>query len=65
MISTLGDLHRWARDVAIGKLLTPAAQKQRARFIPEPGLKNVGDASRSRASMAGSVTKDLSPATKV
>lgn len=37
MISTLGDLHRWARDVATGKLLTPATQKQRLRFIAPPG----------------------------
>jgi D-alanyl-D-alanine carboxypeptidase len=34
MISTLGDLHRWARDVATGKLLTPASQRQRLRFNP-------------------------------
>ncbi len=33
MISTLGDLHRWARDVATGKLLSPASQRQRLRFI--------------------------------
>lgn len=42
MISTLGDLHRWAGDVATGKLLTPAAQKQRVRFIAVPGFRNVG-----------------------
>jgi D-alanyl-D-alanine carboxypeptidase len=34
MISTLGDLHRWARDVAIGRLVTPASQRQRLRFNP-------------------------------
>ena len=33
MISTLGDLRRWARDVATGKLLTRATQKARIRFI--------------------------------
>jgi len=37
MVSTLGDLHRWARDVATGSLLTRATQKQRLRFIPAPG----------------------------
>jgi D-alanyl-D-alanine carboxypeptidase len=42
MISTLGDLRRWARDVATGKLLTTATQRQRARFIPEPGARLVG-----------------------
>jgi D-alanyl-D-alanine carboxypeptidase len=42
MVSTLGDLHRWARDVATGKLLTRATQKQRLRFIPVPGVKNYG-----------------------
>jgi D-alanyl-D-alanine carboxypeptidase len=42
MISTLEDLHRWARDVATGKLLTPATQKQRLRFIAVPGLRGVG-----------------------
>jgi D-alanyl-D-alanine carboxypeptidase len=31
-ISTLGDLHRWARAVGTGALLTPAAQ--RARLVP-------------------------------
>ncbi len=36
MISTLGDLHRWARDVATGNLLTRATQQQRLRFIPLP-----------------------------
>ena len=33
MVSTLGDLRRWARAVATGKLLSPATQKQRLRFI--------------------------------
>lgn len=42
MISTLGDLHRWARDVATGKLLTPATQKQRLRFIAPPGRTGFG-----------------------
>jgi D-alanyl-D-alanine carboxypeptidase len=41
MISTLEDLHRWARDVATGKLLTPASQKQRLRFIAT-GVSHVG-----------------------
>lgn len=34
MVSTLGDLHRWARAVATGELLSRATQKQRLRFIP-------------------------------
>jgi D-alanyl-D-alanine carboxypeptidase len=34
VISTLGDLHRWARAVGTGALLTPATQ--RARLIPNP-----------------------------
>jgi D-alanyl-D-alanine carboxypeptidase len=34
MISTLGDLHAWAKIVATGELLTPATQKQRERFLP-------------------------------
>ena len=33
MVSTLGDLRRWARVVATGKLLSRATQKQRLRFI--------------------------------
>jgi D-alanyl-D-alanine carboxypeptidase len=41
MISTLGDLHRWARDVATGKLLSPASQRQRLRFNPT-GVRHVG-----------------------
>jgi len=32
MVSTLGDLHRWARMVATGKLLSRATQRQRIRF---------------------------------
>jgi D-alanyl-D-alanine carboxypeptidase len=34
MVSTLGDLHRWARAVATGRLLSRATQKQRLRFLP-------------------------------
>jgi D-alanyl-D-alanine carboxypeptidase len=41
MISTLGDLHRWARDVATGRLLTPASQRQRLRFNAT-GVRHVG-----------------------
>jgi D-alanyl-D-alanine carboxypeptidase len=36
MISTLGDLHTWARDVATGRLLTKAMQHRRERFLPIP-----------------------------
>jgi D-alanyl-D-alanine carboxypeptidase len=41
MISTLDDLHRWARDVATGKLLTPASQQQRLRFNAT-GVRHIG-----------------------
>jgi D-alanyl-D-alanine carboxypeptidase len=34
MVSTLGDLHRWARAVATGTLLSRATQRQRLRFLP-------------------------------
>jgi D-alanyl-D-alanine carboxypeptidase len=34
MISTLDDLHTWVPDVATGKLLTPATQRQRLQFLP-------------------------------
>lgn len=37
MISTLDDLHKWARDLATGSLLTPAAQRQREQFRTAPG----------------------------
>jgi D-alanyl-D-alanine carboxypeptidase len=42
MISTLSDLHAWARDVATGRLLTPATQRQRERFLPIRGLAGAG-----------------------
>jgi D-alanyl-D-alanine carboxypeptidase len=34
MISTLEDLHIWARDLATGTLLSPATQRERERFLP-------------------------------
>jgi D-alanyl-D-alanine carboxypeptidase len=36
MVSTLDDLHIWARDLATGKLLTPATQREREQFLPAP-----------------------------
>jgi D-alanyl-D-alanine carboxypeptidase len=36
MVSTLDDLGVWARDLATGALLTPAAQEQREQFLPAP-----------------------------
>lgn len=42
MISKLGDLHLWARDAATGRLLTPATQRERLRFIAIPGAHGVG-----------------------
>jgi D-alanyl-D-alanine carboxypeptidase len=32
MVSTADDLHIWARDLATGKLLSPAAQREREKF---------------------------------
>jgi D-alanyl-D-alanine carboxypeptidase len=34
MISTVDDLHIWARDLATGKLLSPSAQREREKFLP-------------------------------
>jgi D-alanyl-D-alanine carboxypeptidase len=36
MISTLDDMRVWARDLALGKLLSPAMKKERDRFLPAP-----------------------------
>lgn len=36
MISTLGDLERWAYALGTGELLTPALQRQRVSFPPGP-----------------------------
>lgn len=36
MISTLEDLRVWARDLALGKLISPAMKKERDRFLPAP-----------------------------
>jgi D-alanyl-D-alanine carboxypeptidase len=38
LISTLGDLHRWARVAATGKLLSRATQRQRTQFIQIPTI---------------------------
>lgn len=37
MISTLDDLRTWTRDVAAGKLVKPATQRDRLQFLPAPG----------------------------
>ena len=42
MISTVADLHHWAREVATGTLLSRATQRQRTKFIAIPGVRNVG-----------------------
>src|SRR5918993_6041643 len=34
MISTLDDLRVWARDFALGKLISPAMKRERDRFLP-------------------------------
>jgi D-alanyl-D-alanine carboxypeptidase len=36
MISTLDDMRVWARDLAMGKLLSPAMKRERNRFLPAP-----------------------------
>jgi D-alanyl-D-alanine carboxypeptidase len=36
MISTLDDMRAWARDFAMGKLLSPAMKRERDRFLPAP-----------------------------
>jgi D-alanyl-D-alanine carboxypeptidase len=36
MISTLDDMRAWTRDLAIGKLLSPAMKRERDRFLPAP-----------------------------
>jgi D-alanyl-D-alanine carboxypeptidase len=36
MISTLDDLRVWARDLAIGKLISPAMKRERDQFLPAP-----------------------------
>jgi D-alanyl-D-alanine carboxypeptidase len=36
MISTLEDLRIWAHDLATGKLLKPATQREREQFLPAP-----------------------------
>ena len=36
MISTLDDMRVWARDFAMGKLISPAMKRERDRFLPAP-----------------------------
>jgi D-alanyl-D-alanine carboxypeptidase len=36
MVSTLDDLHVWARSLATGKLLSPAGQREREQFLLAP-----------------------------
>src|SRR5262245_29100876 len=36
MISTLDDMRVWTRDLAVGKLLSPAMKRERDRFLPAP-----------------------------
>jgi D-alanyl-D-alanine carboxypeptidase len=37
MISTLDDLRVWTRDLAIGKLISPAMKQEQQQFLPAPG----------------------------
>jgi D-alanyl-D-alanine carboxypeptidase len=41
MVSTLGDLSRWARAVATGQLLSGATQRQRLRFIATTDIRGL------------------------
>ena len=36
MISTLDDMRVWARDLAMGKLISPAMKRERHQFLPAP-----------------------------
>jgi D-alanyl-D-alanine carboxypeptidase len=36
MISTLDDMRVWARDLAIGKLISPAMKREQQQFLPAP-----------------------------
>ncbi len=36
MISTLDDMRIWARDLALGKLISPAMKKEQQQFLPAP-----------------------------
>ncbi len=36
MISTLDDMQVWARELAIGKLLSPAMREEQQQFLPAP-----------------------------
>jgi D-alanyl-D-alanine carboxypeptidase len=38
MISTLDDMRVWVRDLAIGKLISPAMKRERDQFLPAPPL---------------------------
>src|SRR5207248_2197379 len=42
MISDLHDLHRWAKVLATGTLLSPATQAEREKFITVPGFDGDG-----------------------
>ncbi|WP_405014425.1 serine hydrolase domain-containing protein [Kitasatospora sp. NBC_01539] len=42
VISDLHDLHRWAKVVATGTLLTPETQAEREKFITVPGFDGAG-----------------------
>ena len=55
MISTLDDLRVWTRDLALGKLLSPAMKRERDRFLPAPRKARARYmASRSKTRTAGS-----------
>ena len=36
MISTLDDMRVWARDLALGKLISPAMKREQQQFLPAP-----------------------------
>jgi D-alanyl-D-alanine carboxypeptidase len=37
MVSTLEDLRIWTRDLALGKLISPAMKQAQHEFLPAPG----------------------------
>jgi len=47
MISTLDDMRVWARDLATGKLISPAMKLEREKFLPAP---EEGDAASPKCS---------------
>ena len=61
MISTLDDMRVWARDLAMGKFISPAMKHERDQFLPAPGKATARcTVWRSRTRTAGSATTAIS-----